>query len=985
MWLMMAVVASAQTTNLTALLQQGLMEEQANQNLDAAIANYQQLAAQFDKDRQVAATAIFRIGECYRTEGRTNEAAAQYQRILHDFSDQKSLATLSQQNLKGMGMVAPEAYQAGPLAPVQQVVPAELSLQKQIDQSQPQVSSETEMKISQAKQQLAVLRAQLETIEKTDAGSRAYVVQEISPNPMLVGLLDQRAQLVGDLGVAELKKDYSTNQPEVITQTAALNSIRTQINDSVNATMADLRTKIDASEKMLAALQEQINRSQPQVSSVGSTPAASASDAEDKEIQRIQQVIQNSPDLINQPGPDGNTELIKAAGAGEIKVVTYLLDHGADVNQNTGKSFPLLEAVAAGNRSMVELLLSRGADVNARNGGSDALHMAVRKKFQAVTEVLLAHKADVNVLDANGDTPLVEASRMDASVKIVKMLLSAGANPNLANRNGEMPLHLAAYDSPEAVVALLSAGAEVNMKDTEGRTPLSYAAKSGNLKTIKLLLDAKADPNGNEFDPPLLLATKLGNTNIMELLLSAGANPNAVGNLEYMGDPAERELEYENHCSHMTPLWLAIYKDNLPAVQLLLRFKADPNDTQTTKRSLLFDALYHSAILEAMLNAGANMEVTTPDEAELTPLGTAASFNFAKAVEILLKHGANPNSHNRNGVTPLHRVAYDLVDGKIAELLLAAGANPNVRTGNGRTPLDELNHRRDDTQSTSEQRAKAIILADLLRRHGARDRLPDWDRITVSRPDASFSAPVFFKATNDWNHFTLLETIYEFYNAERSYPIPIAGGTTLSRAYEVLPFPDLAHIVIARPNRDSTNETRITVNLLNDTNGIDCAKDLPLQFGDVVVVPERDHSLVVQSAGLTESQSKTIVARFAGKVQLIAGGQKTDITLYEPQWSSMLNNVLQHEEAQRVLLSSSDLAHVKVTRHDAQTGKKQEWIVDCSSPRTSSNGTQTLVVGNGNGAPLAYEWYKNGTDNSASSAQRLILRAGDVIEVPEKQ
>src|SRR5580698_6719341 len=86
------MLARAQTNDLTSLLQQGLLEEQANRNLDAAIADYQSLATQYDKNRQVAATAIFRLGECYRMEGRTNEAAAQYQRILSNFSDQQTLA-----------------------------------------------------------------------------------------------------------------------------------------------------------------------------------------------------------------------------------------------------------------------------------------------------------------------------------------------------------------------------------------------------------------------------------------------------------------------------------------------------------------------------------------------------------------------------------------------------------------------------------------------------------------------------------------------------------------------------------------------------------------------------------------------------------------------------------------------------------------------------------------------------------------------------
>ncbi len=68
LWLT-AALASAQTTNLTALLQQGLLEEQASRNLDGGHSDYQLLATQFDQDRKIAATAMFRLGECYRMAG----------------------------------------------------------------------------------------------------------------------------------------------------------------------------------------------------------------------------------------------------------------------------------------------------------------------------------------------------------------------------------------------------------------------------------------------------------------------------------------------------------------------------------------------------------------------------------------------------------------------------------------------------------------------------------------------------------------------------------------------------------------------------------------------------------------------------------------------------------------------------------------------------------------------------------------------------
>ena len=81
------------TNDLASLLQQGLLDEEAGHDLQAAIGDYQSLAAQFDKDRQVAATAVYRLGECYRKLGQTNEAVAQDERIVREFRNQNTLVT----------------------------------------------------------------------------------------------------------------------------------------------------------------------------------------------------------------------------------------------------------------------------------------------------------------------------------------------------------------------------------------------------------------------------------------------------------------------------------------------------------------------------------------------------------------------------------------------------------------------------------------------------------------------------------------------------------------------------------------------------------------------------------------------------------------------------------------------------------------------------------------------------------------------------
>ncbi len=79
----------------SAPLPKGILEEDLNLDLNAAIQSYQSLITQFDTQRAMAANAIFRLAECYRRLGRTEEARSQYARILREFADQAPLVRLS--------------------------------------------------------------------------------------------------------------------------------------------------------------------------------------------------------------------------------------------------------------------------------------------------------------------------------------------------------------------------------------------------------------------------------------------------------------------------------------------------------------------------------------------------------------------------------------------------------------------------------------------------------------------------------------------------------------------------------------------------------------------------------------------------------------------------------------------------------------------------------------------------------------------------
>ncbi len=927
----------AANNDLTSALQKGLFEEEANRNLDAAISNYQSLAAQFDQDRQVAATAIFRLGECYRKLGQTNNAVVQYQRIIREFSDQKTLATLSQQNLTGLGVTSQPRFQQRLQA---------ISTKNPQDATVP-TTAESAAGAATMEAEAASLKTQIEHLTGLKRDDCRIAIQQNFSNPVLTKLMQDLTEAEQKLAV--LTNDYSPTDLHITRVTAQVDAINGQIDAQVEGVIKGLQAKMEADLNAAKVLREQ---SRP-VQAVHAETSMVADD-EDQEIRRLQAMIQNSPDLINAPASDGFTPLGNAARNGQIKVATFLLDHGAGINVAQRRDVTALHGAArAGNRAMVELLLSRGAEVNSKEvTGQTPLHIAADKGFQAVVEVLLANKIDVNAQDDSGNTPLHLAGGGQA--KIIQMLLAAGANPNAENKLG--------------------------------RTPLSFAAENGSPESVKLLLAAKADPNGGKLDAPLLCAVHKQDVASIELLLEKGANANAKGAVSW-------EVAFNGHMyladyfsddrPSVDPLWLAVSTKQLPMVQVLLKFKADPNDSQTDGRPLLFNALSDTNILEVLLDAGAKVDVRDKNASmngvlfNWTLLDAAILEKAIAAVKTLLAHGADPNAHDASGNMALHWAANplwgQLMDRKLFELLLDHGANPNVRNDDGYTPLDWVKLRLAQN-ALSNDTTNASVIADLLRQHGALDNLPHWDRITVSRPSANYSRTVFQKGTNDWNRFTLLETLLNFYAGLYAGISPGPGSYSPTS----LPLPDLTRVTIIRHKQNTTNEPRIKVDLLNSTNGIDCTRDVPLEFGDVVEIPEREHALGDEPIGLTDSQRVAMANCLTGSVQLVVRNQKVKILLYPDPDHSLIGAVLDGREAKKILLSSSDLSRVKVTRRDPKTGKRLEWEINCiTSPETAPAGSsfqQRLQAIRG----------RSRSDGQFGAGPDLWLRDGDVIEVPEK-
>lgn len=365
--------------------------------------------------------------------------------------------------------------------------------------------------------------------------------------------------------------------------------------------------------------------------------------------------------------------------------------------------------------------------------------------------------------------------------------------------------------------------------------------------------------------------------------------------------------------------------------------------------------------MAALIEAKAN--VNAPDPEGKTALHWAAERNRKDLIELLVKAGADVNLRTKNGATPLD---YAKSSNQ------SAGRSPGL----GQPPPLAYQWNFSGGQTATSIATNATSTADLLRQNGALDELPDFTRIRITRQGLSQPLEVFRTGAKLTNHFTLLETVMRFYSISQ---------VRNQEAWRALPFPDFGRVIIRRPSqKPGGKEQEIKVSLLNSSNVVDCAQDVPVEFGDVIEIPESVHALNAgmpnpvremeeafslypptffpeRVAALQQQEGAERLARanayrtstpcLQKSVQLVVAGETT--TFKVNSWKEgFLSWALAKTEARSVLRSSSDLSRVKVTRKTGKSAKPAVFTVDVA--------------------------------DSPQRNDELWLQDGDVIEVPEK-
>jgi len=266
------------------------------------------------------------------------------------------------------------------------------------------------------------------------------------------------------------------------------------------------------------------------------------------------------------------TPLIFASGWHNLKIMKLLVDAKSNINACCKYGTPLIEAVVANENiirnskytkyDIVTFLLEAKADVNKKNpgiGNETALSMAIEDykiSDYKISELLLKNKANPNLFDYDGLCPI--SSAIDANnLPIIQLLIEHKANINISqtmvhnnkplifkNQKGEhlgiiieeSPLIRSLLDNEstyEIHKYLIDMKANIDQcRSSDEIYPVALAAEKKHNKTLKLLLDMKADLDEKIIDgrDPVFLATEYYNTKGLKLLLKAKANPNSYRN-----------------------------------------------------------------------------------------------------------------------------------------------------------------------------------------------------------------------------------------------------------------------------------------------------------------------------------------------------------------------------------------------------------------------------------------------------------------------
>ncbi|WP_273244643.1 MULTISPECIES: ankyrin repeat domain-containing protein [unclassified Flavobacterium] len=427
---------------------------------------------------------------------------------------------------------------------------------------------------------------------------------------------------------------------------------------------------------------------------------------------------------------------------------------GSNPSQLNANAFdPVVFAIVedTANDAVKFLLEQKGNDVNKlTHDGRTYIFWAAYRGNTDLMEYLLARGAKTNVLDDHGYTYLnFAAANGQSNTKVYDLALKNGANlkKDLDHDGANALLLIAPHDKDFTLINyFIGKGLDIKSTDANGNTAFNYAARTGNITTLKRLLEKGVTFNDNAMIFASQGTRSTANTlELYQYLESLKIKPTAVSkngqnalHAIVRKDKQEDIIKYFiekgvdiNQADHdgttafmnaamansdvavinllaasvkninqvnkkgISALALAVRSNTPEVVRLLIQKGADVNVADANGDNLAYyliqsynpqKAEAFEAKLKALEEKG--FKVATPQKNGNTLYHLAVAKNDLSLIKLVERYKVDVNAKNKEGMTALHKAAMTAQDATILKHLMALGAKKDAVTEFKETAYD---------------------------------------------------------------------------------------------------------------------------------------------------------------------------------------------------------------------------------------------------------------------------------------------------------